>query len=329
MTPPFRAKFPADESEPPLSHRASPLSSTAPSPSPAPAPSPSRRATRIGLVAIALWSTLALSTAATGAVPPFLLTALTFAIGGLVGLIAALRGPGLRVLRQRPAAWLHGVGGLFGYHFMYFSALKLAPPAEAGLIAYLWPLLIVLLAAMLPGAGLKRTHVLGALLGLAGTIVLLAGKGGFSGFEARFEARFLPGYLAALACAFIWAIYSVTATRFADVPTQAVSGFCLATAVLAGLCHLAWEETVWPAGAIQWLAVIALGIGPVGIAFYAWDIGMKRGDVGFLGVASYAAPVLSTLLLVATGFATARWPLALACLLIVGGAWTATRTGRQ
>ncbi|MFG1425491.1 EamA family transporter [Xanthobacter sp. VTT E-85242] len=315
MTPKFRAKFGAMNSAPPLSRPASPLST----------PSPSRRATRIGLIAIALWSTLALSTAATGRVPPFQLTALTFAIGGLVGLIAALRGPGLKVLRQRPTAWLHGVGGLFGYHFMYFTALKLAPPAEAGLIAYLWPLLIVLLAAMLPGAGLKRAHVLGALLGLAGTIVLLAGKGGFSGFEARF----LPGYLAALACAFIWAIYSVTAARFADVPTQAVSGFCLATALLAAVCHMAWEETVWPAGAIQWAAVIALGIGPVGIAFYAWDIGMKRGDVGLLGVASYAAPVLSTLLLVATGFAAARWPLALACLLIVGGAWIATRAGRQ
>ncbi|MEP9366087.1 EamA family transporter [Xanthobacter sp. VNH20] len=300
-----------DESAAPPARRTPPLSS--------------RRATRIGLIAIALWSTLALCTAATGRVPPFQLTALTFAIGGLVGVIAALRGPGLGVLRQRPAAWLHGVGGLFGYHFMYFTALKLAPPAEAGLIAYLWPLLIVLLSALLPGAGLKRAHVLGALLGLAGTGVLLMGKGGFSGFEARF----LPGYLAALSCAFIWAIYSVAATRFADVPTQAVAGFCLATALLAALCHLAWEETVWPADTVQWAAVAALGIGPVGIAFYAWDIGMKRGDVGLLGVASYAAPVLSTLLLVAAGFAAARWPLLVACALIVGGAWIATRTGRQ
>ncbi|MFG1461516.1 EamA family transporter [Xanthobacter sp. DSM 24535] len=286
-------------------------------------PLPSRRATRIGLVAIALWSTLALSTAATGAVPPFLLTSLTFAVGGLVGLLAALRGPGLGVLRLPLAAWIHGVGGLFGYHFAYFTALKLAPPAEAGLIAYLWPLLIVLLSTT-PG-GLRRGHLLGALMGLCGTIVLLAGKGGFSGFEARY----LPGYLAALACAFIWAIYSVTARRFPDVPTQAVSGFCLATALLAALCHLALEETIWPVGAVQWAAVISLGLGPVGLAFYAWDIGMKRGDVKFLGVASYAAPVLSTMLLVGFGFAPLHWTLGLACALIVGGAWLATRSGRQ
>lgn len=280
-------------------------------------------ATRIGLVAIALWATLALFTAATGQVPPFLLTALTFGIGGLVGLGAAIMGPGLKVLAQRPMAYVHGVGGLFGYHFLYFAALKLAPPAEAGLINYLWPLLIVLLSATLPGGGLRRGHVLGALMGFAGTVVLLMGKGGFSGIEGRY----VPGYLAAFACAFIWAIYSVASRRFADVPTHAVAGFCLVTALLAGLCHLAWEDTVWPADALQWGAVIALGVGPVGLAFYAWDIGMKKGDVRLLGVASYAAPVLSTLLLVGGGYAAPTPSLALACALIVGGALVATRRG--
>ncbi|MFG1392084.1 aromatic amino acid exporter YddG [Xanthobacter agilis] len=288
----------------------------------------SASATRIGLLAIALWATLALLTAATGQVPAFLLTALTFAIGGLVGLGAALAGggglSGLKVLVQRPMAYVHGVGGLFGYHFLYFAALKLAPPAEAGLINYLWPLLIVLLSATLPGGGLKRAHVLGALMGFAGTVVLLVGKSGFGGIEGRY----VPGYLAAFACAFIWAIYSVASRRFADVPTQAVAGFCLVTALLAGLCHLAWEETVWPADARQWAAVIALGVGPVGVAFYAWDIGMKKGDVRLLGVASYAAPVLSTLLLVAAGYAAPTAALALACAFIVGGAVVATRRAR-
>ncbi|MET3353844.1 UNVERIFIED_ORG: drug/metabolite transporter (DMT)-like permease [Xanthobacter viscosus] len=281
----------------------------------------SAAATRIGLLAILLWATLAVLTAATGQVPPFLLTALTFAIGGAVGVGAALAGPGLGVLKQRPLAYLHGVGGLFGYHFLYFTALKWAPAAEAGLIAYLWPLLIVLLSAFLPGGGLRRVHVIGALMGFAGTVVLLLGKGGFTGVEMRFA----PGYLAAFACAFIWSSYSVASRQFADVPTQAVAGFCLATAVLAGLCHLALERTVWPSGALEWAAVALLGIGPVGLAFYTWDIGMKRGDVRFLGVASYAAPVLSTLLLVATGFAAPSWSLALACALIVGGAFVATR----
>lgn len=282
-------------------------------------------ATFIGFTAILLWATLALATSATGAVPPFLLTALTFAIGGLVGLIAGLaRGVGLGVFRQPWPVWLHGVGGLFGYHFFYFSALKLAPPAEAGLIAYLWPLLIVLLSAFLPGEKLRPAHIIGALMGLAGTVVLLGAKAGGFGFAAEY----VPGYLAAALCAVIWSVYSVASRRFASVPTEVVAGFCLATAVLSALCHLAFEPSIWPVGR-EWIAVVALGIGPVGIAFYTWDIGMKRGDIRLLGVASYSAPVLSTLLLVAAGFAAASWSLAAACALIVGGAAVATLLARR
>ncbi|TCK16659.1 EamA domain-containing membrane protein RarD [Ancylobacter aquaticus] len=290
------------------------------------APLARRTATLIGFTAILLWSTLALATSSTGAVPPFLLTALTFAIGGTVGLGTAMaRGVSLSVLRQPWPVWLHGVGGLFGYHFFYFSALKLAPPAEAGLIAYLWPLLIVLFSAFLPGERLRPAHIAGALMGLAGTVVLLGGRAGSLGFAPEF----VPGYLAAALCAVIWTVYSVGSRYFANVPTEVVAGFCLATAVLSALCHALFEPAVWPAGAGEWLAVVALGIGPVGIAFYTWDIGMKRGDIRLLGVMSYAAPVLSTLLLVAAGFAALSWSLGLACALIVGGAAVATLLARR
>lgn len=282
-------------------------------------------ATLVGFTAILLWSTLALATSSTGAVPPFLLTALTFTIGGMVGIVAGLaRGVGLSVLRQPWPVWVHGIGGLFGYHFFYFSALKLAPPAEAGLIAYLWPLLIVLFSAFLPGERLRPAHVAGALMGLAGTVVLLGARAGGFGFAPEY----VPGYLAAAACAVIWSVYSVASRRFAGVPTEVVAGFCLATAVLSALCHVLFEPSIWPAGS-EWLAVVALGIGPVGIAFYTWDIGMKRGDVRLLGVLSYAAPVLSTLLLVVAGFAAPSSALAIACALIVGGAAVATLLARR
>lgn len=286
----------------------------------------SSRATLVGLLAIALWATLALLTALSGHTPPFLLMALTFAIGGTAGLAVAARRPGgLTALQQPFAAWAHGVGGLFGFHFLYFSALRLAPPAEAGLIGYLWPLLIVLCAAMLPGGRLEARHVVGAVLGLAGTALLIAGRSGGFGFAGEHAA----GYAAAAACAVVWATYSVTSRFFGKVPTEAVAGFCLVTALLAGLCHLAFEATVWPETVGQWLAVLALGLGPVGLAFFAWDVGMKRGDVATLGVAAYAAPLLSTLLLVAFGFAEPTLALGLGCALIVGGAAVATLFGRR
>jgi drug/metabolite transporter (DMT)-like permease len=283
-----------------------------------------RTATLTGSGAILLWSLLALFTAASGAVPPFQLAAMTFLIGGLLGCASwVLRPSGIAALRQPPAVWALGIVGLFGYHALYFAALRLAPPAEAGLINYLWPVLIVLFSALLPGeGGLRAAHLAGALLGLMGIVALFLGRGSLS-----FEASALPGYAAALVAAFLWSGYSVLSRRVGAVPTDAVAGFCLATAALSLVCHLAFETTVWPQGAVQWAAVAGLGLGPVGAAFYLWDVGMKRGDIRLLGVASYATPVLSTLILVASGYAPATWPLALACGLIVAGALVATRAG--
>ncbi len=285
------------------------------------------RATAIGSIAILLWSSLALLTAATGTIPPFELAALTFAIGGTLGLVVtALRGR-LFVLRQPPRVWLVGVGGLFGYHALYFAALRLAPPAQAGLIAYLWPLLIVLLSALLPGEHLRPKHLLGAGLGFAGVVILLAaGKGGFSP-----EARYATGYALAFAAAFVWSGYSVLSRRLSQVPSEAVAGFCLATALLGLICHLILETSVWPQNLGQAAAVVALGCGPVGLAFYVWDYGVKNGSIQILGVASYAAPVLSTLLLVVTGYTVPTAALGLACALIVAGAGVASwrpRSGR-
>jgi drug/metabolite transporter (DMT)-like permease len=287
--------------------------------------SASRAATLIGLGAILLWSVLALLTASAGAVPPFELAALTFAIGGAFGLIYAAARGRLSALRQPWPVWLVGVGGLFGYHALYFAALRRAPPAEASLIAYLWPLLIVLFSALLPGERLRARHVLGAALGFAGAIALFAGKAE-GGVGARaLDPAIALGYAFALGCAFVWSGYSVLSRRLKAAPTEAVAGFCLVTSALAAICHFAFETSVAPASPAQWAAIVGLGLGPVGLAFYVWDYGVKNGDLRLLGVAAYAAPVLSTLILVAAGFAPATASLGLACALIVGGAVVATR----
>ena len=287
-------------------------------------PAASPAATLVGLGAIALWSVLALLTASAGAIPPFELAALTFSVGGGLGLVYAAARGRLAALIQPWPVWAVGIGGLFGYHALYFAALNRAPPAEASLIAYLWPLLIVLFSALLPGERLRARHLAGAALGFAGAATLFAGKaGGFS--LAAIDPRVLSGYGLALACAFVWSSYSVLSRRLKAAPTEAVAGFCLATAALAALCHFAFETTIAPAGPAQWAAIVGLGLGPVGLAFYVWDFGVKHGDIRLLGVAAYAAPVLSTLILVAAGFAPATLSLGAACALIVGGAVVATR----
>ena len=280
-----------------------------------------RAATLIGLTAILMWSLLAALTVATGKIPAFQLAAMTFAIGALVGLLTWFGRPdAVRALWQPPVAWIVGVGGLFGYHALYFLALRLAPPAEAGLVNYLWPLLIVLFSSLLPGERLAPHHILGALLGLVGTVLLFAGSSG-----GGFAPGQLPGLIAAFVAAFVWAAYSVLSRRLKSVPTDAVAGFCLATALLAAMVHGLVEVTVWPATPAQWLAVMALGVGPVGAAFYAWDIGMKRGDIRVLGAASYATPLLSTGFLILAGFAKPSATIVIAAILIAGGGLIAAK----
>jgi drug/metabolite transporter (DMT)-like permease len=262
-----------------------------------------------------MWSFLALFTAASGKMPPFQLSAICFAIGSLPGIVVLFTRPSrLKLLRQPAKVWITGIAGLFGYHFLYFTALRNAPAVEAGLIAYLWPLLIVVGSALLPGERLRWYHLAGALLGLCGT-VLIVGRNGF-----HFEGAYAAGYAAAFLCAFTWSGYSLMTRRFEAVSTDVVTGFCLATSILSLFCHLGLETTLWPENAFQWVAVIALGLFPVGAAFYAWDYGVKNGDIQILGAASYSAPLFSTLILTLFGFAEPSWGIAIACMLVTGGA---------
>ncbi len=272
-------------------------------------------ATLAGVGALILWAFLALLSRLAAGVPPLQLTAMSFCVAGGLGLaMLALRGQ-LGVLRQPPIVWLHGVGGLFGYHALYFAALAYAPAVEANLLNYLWPLLIVLLSAPILGLRLGPRRLTGVALGFLGSLVLLGGG-------ARFPAEAWFGFLCAAGCALTWSTYSVTAKRLAAVPTEAVAGFCAASAVLATAAHLAFEPSVMP-DARQGLAVLILGLGPVGAAFFLWDFGMKRGDPRLLGTLAYAVPVASTLLLIAAGNGALSWNVAAALLLVTGGGWLA------
>ena len=278
-----------------------------------------RGATLAGCGAILLWSSLALLSRAASGIPPLQLTAMAFAVSGAGGLAFLwLRGE-FEVLRQGWRVWLHGLGGLFGFHALYFASLALAPAATANLINYTWPLLIVLLSAVVLGIRLTRRHLFGTALALAGCAVLL-GQG------AAFPAGALLGYALAAASAVVWASYSVLARRFSEVPSGVVAGFCAGSAVLAWALHLATERTVAP-DAVAWAAVLALGAGPVGMAFVLWDRGMKRGDVRLLGTLAFATPVLSTLLLTMAGLAPFTLATLAAAVLVASGGLVATRGG--
>jgi drug/metabolite transporter (DMT)-like permease len=279
------------------------------------------KATLAGCAAILLWAFLALLTRAASVLPPLELSALAFTVSAIFGVgVVAARGQ-LHLLRLKPAAWAHGVIGLAGYQMLYFAAFGLAPAAQVNLINYCWPLLIVLFAAPVLGTRLGWRHFAGTLLGAGGCLLLLLGK---QGGEAAGPLAWL-GYALAFAAAVTWALYSVLSRRMEAVPTAAVAGFCAASAVVTAIAHFAFEPNIWPDHATL-LAVVVMGLGPVGGAFFLWDVGMKRGNPVLLGTLAYATPVLSTLLLCVGGFAPFSVTLAVSAALVAIGGVVASRS---
>jgi drug/metabolite transporter (DMT)-like permease len=278
-------------------------------------------ATALGTGAILLWATLASLTALRGPIPPFQTTAIVFAIGGgLIIAVAALRGR-LGLLRPTPASLALGVYGFFVYHALYFAALTLAPPAEASLISSLWALLTVLFSGLLPNHRLRLVHIIGALIGFAAAALLVWEK---LGAVQRMDTAPL-GFVLAFGCALVWSSYSVASRMLSAVPSESLAAPCLVTSVLAFLCSLLFEQWTTPPDARSWIALVGLGLGPLGAAFLLWDIGMKQGNVPLLGVLSYAALILSTGLLILLGLAEPTWQLGVACLMMIVAAAVATR----
>ena len=269
--------------------------------------------TLCALAAIALWATLASLGVALAHVPPFLLTGLALLIGSVPSW------PLARSWRIPASTLLLGVYGLFGFHFLLFVALRSAPPLEANLVNYLWPLLIVVLAPLLlPGMRLRPVHVAAAIAGFAGAALAIVGG-------QRIAGGLSWGYLAAAASAFVWATYSLLTQRVAHFPTAAIGLFGLVSGLLALACHALLEPSV-ALTTRDWLMIVLVGLGPLGAAFFFWDAALKRSDPRRIGLLSYLTPLASTLLLAATtGRPLTLW-LALAALLIVGAAGVGMRT---
>lgn len=270
----------------------------------------------LALGAIALWATLAALGVSLSHVPPFLLTGLALVVGSVLAL--PLSRFDLRQWRVPLATLVMGVYGLFGFHFLLFIALRHAPPVQANLVNYLWPLGIVLMAPLfLPGVRLGRLHVLAALTGFAGAAVAITGgrmpTGGFAW-----------GYVPALGSAFIWASYSLMTRRVAAFPTSAIGGFALVSGLLSLGCHVLLEPSVHLSPR-DWALIAVMGLGPLGAAFFLWDAALKRGDARHIGLLSFLTPLLSTVLLLVVRGERPGLAVGVAAALIVGAAVLGTR----
>jgi drug/metabolite transporter (DMT)-like permease len=274
----------------------------------------------LALAAIVLWSSLATLGVALARVPPFLLTGAGLLTGSLIAL--PLSGFDPRRWRVPGPTLAVGAGGLFGYHFLLFMGLRLAPPVQANLVNYLWPLGMVVMAPLfLPGMRVRAGHVAAALLGFAGAATAILGRAGGGSMLA---GGFRWGYLFALGAALTWASYSLMTRRLPRFPTAAVGGFAAIAGLLALLCHAVLEPRA-SLSTTQWGLLALLGLGPLGGAFFLWDAALKRGDPRRIGLLAFLTPLLSTALLMAVHHQRPDASIIAATLMIVGAAFWGSR----
>lgn len=266
----------------------------------------SRAAWTSALGAILLWALFATLVRYAGDAPPMLLTGIALCCGSLA---SAHR---WRAWRVSAPVFGFGVASLFVYHACLVAAFKLAPIAEANLLNYLWPLLIVVLGAYAPrGAGLLPRQLAGCALAFAGCALVIA-PSAFSLSSAH-----LGGYALALAAALCWAVYSLAPGYMAPYSSWATGGFCLGAGLLALGAHFLFETPYRPGGG-ELAAMATIGLGPLGLSFVLWDRAMREGSPASIGSLSYLTPLLSTLALAMAGAVGAdAWARLLPALALV------------
>ncbi len=270
------------------------------------------RSNWLALGAILLWASLAMLGLRLSHLPPFWLTGVALLMGSVIALPLSRLDFSQWRLPLRTLAL--GVYGLFGFHFLLFIALRHAPPVQANLVNYLWPLgMVVLAPLLLPGMRLTLRHALAAGIGFAGAALAITGGRAVEGGLAW-------GYLPALGSAFVWASYSLLTQREPPFSTSAIGLFALVSGTLSLLCHVLLEPPA-QVRSEDWPALLLMGLGPLGAAFYLWDAALKQGNAQQIGLLSFLTPLLSTLLLLWSSGQAVSLTVAGAAALIVGAAW--------
>lgn len=271
------------------------------------------RARRLGLAAVLLWSTastafeLGLSQAT-----PFDLLFLSACVSlGALAVAALLRRrlPSRRMLLQ--AAPLGFLNPLL-YYLVLLEAYDRLPAQVAMVVNYLWPMMLVLLGAALPG-GRLRSRSLAAMavsfLGVAVMALLHPGQGG--GMDPA-------GLALALGSTVIWAAYWTAGVRLGGDPAaRLTAGFAWGVLFLAVAALLTGRPCTPGPGALA--AAAWIGLFEMGVTYVVWLSALSASrEPAEVGALVYLTPFLS-LAVIATVLREPVAPATLAGLVLVLG----------
>lgn len=170
--------------------------------------------------------------------------------GGLMTLPFALKSEGLRAFRPaQPLRQLLRAVLLFGATFLFFSALKYLPIADALAIFFVNPLVIVILSALLLRERVGPRRWAAVAVGFIGTLIII--RPGM--------VQVNPGTLLALGSGVALGSYLVLTRAMAGVADAMVLNFqtsAIGAALMALVLPLLWEAPT----PMQWAMLAALGV---------------------------------------------------------------------
>ena len=267
-----------------------------------------------------------------GLVPPMTLNFLRWALAFL--LLLPVAAP---VLRPGSGLWSHwrryavlGFLGVGCYNALQYLALKTSTPLNVTLVAASSPVWMLAIGAFWFGQPVSRRQVLGAVLSIAGVLVVLA-RGDWSQLLA---VRLVAGDLYVLLATAAWAIYSWLLVRPGDPPAirSDWAAFLLAQIVFglgwSGLFAGAeWALTDarihwgWPLAA----AMVYIAVGPAIVAYRCWGLGVRRAGPNVAGFFANLTPLFAALMSAAFLHELPHPYHGVAFALIVGGIVVSSR----
>jgi len=265
--------------------------------------------TGVGACAIPLWATWPVLAHHAAQMPVFQTLVIAFAVAAAVLYCFEPHGRRSDQCAMRddllPAAVC--ALGLLGANALFIVSIRYIPPAQANVLSYLWPVMVVVIGAVLRLFEFRMLHGISLLIGLAGVSIIWSGS----------SLVLSPvGIALAVLSGLSWAVFTVFRVWQGRSAAPVLARGCALSAVCSLGLHLVFEDFVLP-DRVALAAAVAVGVLPLALANLCWDTGVRCGDSRLLATMAYGTPIAGLLLLALLGLATLTTSLMLGAVLVV------------
>lgn len=187
-----------------------------------------------------------------------------------------------------------GLVGLVGTIILQYIAFGIGNILEANVIAYSWPLIVAVWAAIVLRNLIGFIGVGLALIGFYGVMMIIAGQENLNFLEQGIS----PGGAVALASALCMAFYSVASSNIRMTEKLLIPVTIIGAVSCFIFTH--FQSSSWPEINYWWVAAY-IGVGPMAIGYFLWSFAMSGDGAKIIAPIGYATPLLSTVLLLFSG----------------------------